>query len=1305
MSGNLRFSDDTEGIIFGAAPTNNGSVYFDATLDAVAMQQTQGTDWTRIHVGDISTGNFKFKVLGGNSTDSTEFGATGWTDLFTINGDGNTDITSGNLQIGGVEIVDSARRATFIEADITTGDVSFADGQGIVSATGASIKTGSGGGTFSVKSATTSNTAFIVTDSSDVIQLSVDGGGQGWSYFSGDLAINQTTEPTHRLEVNGNAEIKGALYLNSSDSLAFEDGKHWITYNDGKGNFNFRVSNFVNSSGVEECTEAGYIFHDEWSQGGSWRQFNVSADSMTVGQTIGTDSSWRSQIEYDTDSVYLRYQGSTRLTTASNGVYVDGGGVRINGTTNNLWIEETANNEWHLYDTFQDNGIIIHSTSGGMEFQYNGVTEMSINGSGVVFTGTIDLSNANLNIGAADIVFGTLSTNANRGLVWDVDGSYLSKLVSGGTNGGMVEIFTNMDDGITGDVFRVKTGSTASIPLSIDNTGDATFTGKVKADTLELTSGGAHLTVTESAEDWYFVNNFTGYNNGLTIFNGTGGVAINYDESEIANFNANGIQLNTGTDITGGLEVSGDTYTLGEFSQGVTTANKIYNYGSEFRASGASIQIVFGRDTNSIGSGAIGADATNCFAVWNTDSTVKRMSISQAGSMAIGNITPTHKLTVDGDISCDDIFMTGDLDLSDTGIVKNTNAVFFNNSEMDIAYYPNASGTLAFDENFYSDDQYGTGSYNPAAVWSTDGGGLVVKSEDGWGGVFTSVNSRWATPTWEGLIVNDEIGVGVTSPQAGIHINHSTKPQILLDGGSDTTGDIVVPDGEILQVGHWNNSTSTYTDRFRIDSSGRVGIGTSPTSPLHIDGGATNEVLKIESNADPYIRWVENGVDVGFLQFKGDEAYLSNQSNGTFYFRTNNTNKMVISGGGDIGIGVTSPSYRFHAYHPTTNVVGQFESGDNQAWVSVRDSGYTTYGAMLGCDNANSENIILAGNGAQKRFIIDNSGNAILGSDSPTALTSSVYSLSLGGENTTTSGGLFHQVNGVYKGYQYVNTSTGFNWNTIGLGYEWSIDGSNKMMMNTSGDIGINRTNPNAKLHVVGDMQLGTYGTTQKGDFHIYNGTAAGEFYIHAQDSPYNTSEGVNESPSMRLHLDNGAGSGFEISMDNDCVDRDAGNNGFAFRITTQDGGFNTYGKADTVFNVAPRGHTYIGYGSTRSGLTGDPMLAVNGKIFASNDIIAFGSSDKRLKDNIKPIPNAIEKVKSIGGYEFDWNDNQDAYVGHDVGVIAQEIEEVLPEIVTTRDNGYKAVKYEKIVPLLIEAIKEQQKQIDELKSLLDGST
>jgi len=100
-------------------------------------------------------------------------------------------------------------------------------------------------------------------------------------------------------------------------------------------------------------------------------------------------------------------------------------------------------------------------------------------------------------------------------------------------------------------------------------------------------------------------------------------------------------------------------------------------------------------------------------------------------------------------------------------------------------------------------------------------------------------------------------------------------------------------------------------------------------------------------------------------------------------------------------------------------------------------------------------------------------------------------------------------------------------------------------------------------------------------------------------------------------------------------------------------------------------------------------------------DIIAFYQSDKRLKDNVTPISNPIKKILQIGGYTFDWNKKQNTYKGHDIGVIAQEIEKVLPEVVETRENGYKAVKYQKIVPLLIEAIKDQQKQIDELKNLI----
>jgi hypothetical protein len=111
---------------------------------------------------------------------------------------------------------------------------------------------------------------------------------------------------------------------------------------------------------------------------------------------------------------------------------------------------------------------------------------------------------------------------------------------------------------------------------------------------------------------------------------------------------------------------------------------------------------------------------------------------------------------------------------------------------------------------------------------------------------------------------------------------------------------------------------------------------------------------------------------------------------------------------------------------------------------------------------------------------------------------------------------------------------------------------------------------------------------------------------------------------------------------------------------------------------------------------------ATVGRIDASNDVVAYSTSDFRLKENITPILNPIAKIEAIGGYTFDWKpEHKDlhGFEGHDVGVIAQEIEVIMPEVVTTRDNGYKAVKYEKLVPLLIEAIKDLQKQVDELKN------
>ena len=85
--------------------------------------------------------------------------------------------------------------------------------------------------------------------------------------------------------------------------------------------------------------------------------------------------------------------------------------------------------------------------------------------------------------------------------------------------------------------------------------------------------------------------------------------------------------------------------------------------------------------------------------------------------------------------------------------------------------------------------------------------------------------------------------------------------------------------------------------------------------------------------------------------------------------------------------------------------------------------------------------------------------------------------------------------------------------------------------------------------------------------------------------------------------------------------------------------------------------------------------------------------SDKTKKTNIRPVENALEITKQLEGVRFDWIDNDKP----SVGLIAQDVEKVLPELVETSGDGTKSVSYGNIIGVLIEAIKEQQKLIDKL--------
>jgi len=147
----------------------------------------------------------------------------------------------------------------------------------------------------------------------------------------------------------------------------------------------------------------------------------------------------------------------------------------------------------------------------------------------------------------------------------------------------------------------------------------------------------------------------------------------------------------------------------------------------------------------------------------------------------------------------------------------------------------------------------------------------------------------------------------------------------------------------------------------------------------------------------------------------------------------------------------------------------------------------------------------------------------------------------------------------------------------------------------------------------------------------------------------------------------------------------------------------NTTGSAATFTSITQNSQfNSIGVGTAAS--------TTAGEIRATNEITAFYSSDIRLKENVQTIEGALEKLRRVRGVMFDWKDavveqrgGEDGYFvrKHDTGVLAQEIEQILPEVVAERSDGYKAVRYEKLAGIMIQAINELADQVAEIKQRL----
>ena len=275
-------------------------------------------------------------------------------------------------------------------------------------------------------------------------------------------------------------------------------------------------------------------------------------------------------------------------------------------------------------------------------------------------------------------------------------------------------------------------------------------------------------------------------------------------------------------------------------------------------------------------------------------------------------------------------------------------------------------------------------------------------------------------------------------------------------------------------------------------------------------------------------------------------------------------------------------------------------------------------------------------------------------------------------------------------------------------------DGDANQVLKTDGSGGLSWTTP------------ASAGATSIDDLSdaVYNSTALSLFLGH------NAGAAVTNSASANVAVGVGAGYNITSANYNVLLGYNAGN-----QITTGSKNIVIGGQAYNAISSNGSHNILIGYNaeatstSTNNEMTigtasGDGLinnvripgvdftmnttaLHYGAEIRADGDVVAYYSSDERLKENIEIIPNALSKVQQIRGVTFDWTDEylekqggEDGYFHrkHDSGVIAQDVEKVLPELVAERPDGTKAVRYEKLVAVLIEAVKELKQEIEELK-------
>jgi hypothetical protein len=571
-------------------------------------------------------------------------------------------------------------------------------------------------------------------------------------------------------------------------------------------------------------------------------------------------------------------------------------------------------------------------------------------------------------------------------------------------------------------------------------------------------------------------------------------------------------------------------------------------------------------------------------------------------------------------------------------------------------------------------------------------------------------------------VTSGDVGIGTSLPTAKIHATTATAGYaaklINTNGASDSNG-LLIQAGTGASEYNLNLTNTAGTTNFLVvKGNGNVGIGTSsPASDtaneliLQVNAPTTFPTLSLSTS-----RANVSGDNIGKLSFDvlnntatyRSRAQITTQSAGStankygadmmFFTASDNApdalERMRIDSSGNVGIGTTPSAWNSLMNATQIGAAASFWGSTNTSVAAMTANAYyNSAGDYIYINTDEASQYIqvdgthswlnapsgTAGNAVTftQAMTLDASGNVGIGTSSPAALLHVAKSDDGGTveiilENSFTNAGSstdeYTQIQGRFGGYDasYIITGKESDFTTAALRKSYlafstrtaTTGMSEKVRIDSSGNVGIGTSSPTQQLDVTATSSSTAIIVAQ-------NTTATSGGASLRAGNPQNT-----------------------LIMGTD-------SNGGGLTGTANASYFYTTSTSPIVFlpNTTERMRISAA-GGLSVGTTAD---AGAGGILATGDVTAPNfntTSDATLKTNVKTLTGSLDAVQALRGVSFDWIDNG----GSEIGVIAQEVEAVLPALVNTNDQGIKTVKYGNMVAVLIEAVKELKAEIEELK-------